>query len=86
MIAMILAMPAIMWGVPIALTGFDWSSDNVMFFVMPLALAWFLVGAIGIFLIACPNCGRSVFIRRLGFGVPWPARTCSKCGRDLTTI
>ena len=86
MVATIHAMPAIMWGVPIALTVFGWPSGKVIFFVVPLALAWFLVGAVGSFLIACSNCGRSVFIRRLGFSAPWPARTCSKCGRDLTKI
>lgn len=86
MTAIILAMPAIMWGIPIALTAFDWPFDKVMIVVMALALAWFVVGAIGSIMIACPNCGRSVFIRRLGFANPWPMRTCSKCGRDLTTI
>jgi hypothetical protein len=31
-----------------------------MIVVTALALAWFVVGAIGSFMIACPNCGRFV--------------------------
>lgn len=86
MVAIIFALPAIMWGVPILLTALGSPFDNVMNFLAPLMLIWFLVGAIGSFRIACPNCGRSVFLRRLMFSTPWPSHTCSKCGRDLTVI
>lgn len=84
MIGIVLAAPAIMWGVPLALTPFGWSFQSIMAVVMPLAFAWLLVGGIGSFLIACSNCRRSVFRRRFMLNTPWPARTCTKCGSDLT--
>jgi len=52
-------------------------------FIMPLAALWLLVGGIGSLILACPNCGKSLFMR--GFiSVPWPAKICGKCGHDLT--
>jgi predicted RNA-binding Zn-ribbon protein involved in translation (DUF1610 family) len=30
----------------------------------------------------CPDCGKNLFFRGL-FVVPWPQRTCSKCGTKL---
>jgi uncharacterized protein (DUF983 family) len=47
-------------------------------------LIWLIVGSVGSFMIACPRCGRSVFLRRFMFGAPWPNRACSKCRTDLT--
>ncbi len=35
----------------------------------------------------CPTCRQSVFTGRWGplrIGRPWPSRTCSRCGKDLT--
>lgn len=30
----------------------------------------------------CPRCGKNLFFRGI-FVVPWPNRTCGKCGLDL---
>lgn len=30
----------------------------------------------------CPSCGKNLFFRG-GFAVPWPNRTCGKCGTEL---
>ena len=30
----------------------------------------------------CPHCGKNLFFRGL-FVVPWPNRTCGKCGKAL---
>ncbi|MEO1730693.1 MAG: hypothetical protein AAFR64_08140 [Pseudomonadota bacterium] len=30
----------------------------------------------------CPNCGKNLFFRGI-FVVPWPNRTCGRCGYDL---
>ena len=30
----------------------------------------------------CPACGKNAFFRGI-FVVPWPNRTCTRCGRDL---
>lgn len=30
----------------------------------------------------CPTCGKNLFFRGV-FVVPWPNRTCGKCGTDL---
>ena len=30
----------------------------------------------------CPNCGKNVFFRG-NFALPWPQKTCSKCGNEL---
>lgn len=47
-------------------------------------------GAIGLLLVAnapmlrfnCPACGKNAFFRGVVV-VPWPNRTCTRCGRDL---
>ena len=31
----------------------------------------------------CPRCGQNVFFRG-GIALPWPRKTCSRCGQDLT--
>ncbi len=30
----------------------------------------------------CPKCGKNLFFRGI-FAVPWPNRTCTKCGLEL---
>lgn len=30
----------------------------------------------------CPNCGKNLFFRGI-FVVPWPNRTCGRCGNEL---
>ena len=85
MVWMMVAAFAIMWGVPIVLTALGATADRIMPVVLPLAIAWFLVGAIGSSLTMCPTCYRSLFRRKWGIGVFWPAKKCSKCGRDLTS-
>ena len=41
-------------------------------------------------IIRCPRCGRSVFFYKWGVFnyavLPWPAKTCSKCGLDLRDV
>lgn len=32
----------------------------------------------------CPECAKNAFFRGV-FVVPWPNRTCTRCGRDLDT-
>ena len=85
MVWLLVSMVAIVWGVPLVLTAFGVSSDRIITVVLPLAIAWFLVGAVGSFLTMCPTCYRSLFQRSWGIGVFWPAKKCSKCGRDLTS-
>lgn len=80
---MLLALPAIVWLIPLFLTGVGLGSKTALLVVGPLVLAWFLFGAVQSSMLACPVCGCSLF--RRGFvGVPWPAKTCSKCKNDLT--
>jgi hypothetical protein len=83
--AILLAIPVIMWAVPIALSWYGWSPKDILFAIVPLVLILALVGSIGAARIGCPACGRSVFLRGPLVRVPSPARKCSKCGRDLTT-
>ncbi|MBO9517634.1 MAG: hypothetical protein J7493_06165 [Porphyrobacter sp.] len=75
----------IIWGIPFAaaLIGIP-SSSALPWVILPLAVVWVLFSGFGSFLIACPQCNRSVFMRGLLWTVPWPARRCSKCGNDLT--
>lgn len=80
----IVAMFAIIWGISLALTAFGASSQTMFAVIVPLGLAWVLIGGIRSFMIACPPCGKSLFLR-VFISVPWPAKRCSRCGVDLTT-
>ena len=42
------------------------------------------LGFASLFLFQCPNCRRSIFLRGPLLCTPWPARTCSRCGTDLS--
>jgi hypothetical protein len=42
---------------------------------------WLSQGALALLSFRCPNCGTSLFTRGI-WSVPWPAKRCSKCGRD----
>ena len=33
----------------------------------------------------CPNCGKNLFFRG-SIAVPWPNRTCGKCGTELDKL
>ncbi len=33
----------------------------------------------------CPECGKNAFFRGV-FVVPWPNRTCTRCGLDLGSV
>ena len=33
----------------------------------------------------CPRCGKNAFFRG-SFVVPWPNRSCARCGLDLDTV
>jgi len=83
-IAIAIGTPIIMWGIPLLFMALGLHNQNLIALVIPLGITWFIVGSIGSLLIACRKCGRSVFIRRFMISTPWPARTCSKCGSDLT--
>ncbi len=80
---MLLALPVIVWLIPVTLTSVGLGAEIALLLSGLIVIAWFLVGAVQSFRLACPVCGRSLFLR--GFvGVPWPAKTCSKCRSDLT--
>lgn len=84
MIAMLVAAPVIVWGVPLLLMPIGLSFETVAAIIIPLMIAWLLVGGVRSLLLACPRCGKSLFMR--GFvSMPWPPKTCSRCGQDLTT-
>ena len=77
------AMVAIIWGIPLVLSAFGASFQMILAVIVPLGFAWVLIGGIRSLMIACPTCGKSLFMR--GFiSVPWPAKRCSRCGADLT--
>jgi hypothetical protein len=84
MIASFLSLLLIVWGIPIATSAVGLWHPIVFSAILPLGIAWFLYFGIKSFKIACPICRRSVFIRGYGWSAPWPARRCSKCGRDST--
>jgi ribosomal protein S27AE len=84
MLAVLTAMFLIMWIIPLGLSAIGMPTDwTTHWIVLPLGMLWVLAGGIGSFLIRCPNCGKSLFMRGM-FSVPWPERHCSKCGEDLT--
>ncbi|MEL6874532.1 MAG: hypothetical protein AAGM33_03560 [Pseudomonadota bacterium] len=85
----VLFLAAVMEGILLSATSFS----GVAIFLVVVA---FLVGQ---FLLNCPDCGKNIFARlfqpgtsvlRIGpfplfsWSVPWPERTCSECGTDLT--
>ena len=87
MLASVVSVIAIMWGIPIAASPLGLPGESVLWAVLPLAIVWFLYFGLKSFFIACPRCGRSVFETRWGplcVFYPWPRRICSKCGGDLT--
>lgn len=79
-----LSMIAIIWGIPLlARSVGGWSAEMTGVVVGSLGVLWLLTGGIGSFVIGCPRCGKSLFMRGI-WSVPWPARRCSRCGNDLT--
>lgn len=84
MIAAILCALVVVWGMPIVASALGWWGQATFLAVSFLVVVWFLYFGVGSLLIACPQCGRSVFVRGFGLSAPWPARQCGKCGRDLT--
>lgn len=53
------------------------------FFIFVIVVA---LGFASLFLFQCPNCQRSIFMRGPLICTPWPARTCSRCGTDLSKV
>ena len=47
---------------------------------------WLSHGLVLLFVYRCPSCRRSLFMRDHMISVPWPAKTCSKCGYNLAAI
>lgn len=89
MLLSLAAMPAIMWGIPFNAAALGiWTSSVILWVIMPLAVLLLLLGGFGSFLIRCPKCGKSVFVKYLygffAYSVPWPERQCSRCRNDLT--
>ena len=80
MVLGLLSMLLVVWGGP---TLVDMLGPWGGAIVGGLAVIWLLGGGIGSFLLGCPRCGKSLFMRGM-WSVPWPARTCSRCGNDLT--
>ncbi|MBF7014682.1 hypothetical protein QUC32_06720 [Novosphingobium resinovorum] len=83
MLYLIVALFVIMWVLPSALTNLGVPSDLVMWIEFAFGLLWFVVGGVRSFMIACPNCGRSLFIRHGFISVLWPPKRCSKCDLNL---
>ena len=62
---------------------FGVSSKTAAWIETSLSVAWLIIGGIGILMIRCPNCGRSVFKVNGLLYAPWPAARCRKCDTDL---
>ena len=85
MLYTLVAIVTIIWGIPLTLSALGVSFNATGLVIMPLAAGLMLINGIRSMLIACPRCGKSLFMR--GFvSVPWPARRCSRCGIDLTAV
>jgi len=69
--------------IPDALKGLGLSSDAVRWAMLPLIVAFLLIGGGRGYSIVCPNCGKSIFMRGI-FAFPWPEKQCGRCGRDIT--
>ncbi|RVQ65318.1 hypothetical protein EKN06_13870 [Croceicoccus ponticola] len=75
----------IVWGIPLLASAVGMADGGMLdWVVLPLLLLWVVAFAIRSLKIACPRCGTSIFRRGL-WSVFWPARTCSRCGLDLTS-
>lgn len=75
----------IVWGIPMlavaaGLEGSGWLD----WIVLPLLVVWVVIFGVRSLMIVCPNCGKSIFQRGI-WSVFWPAKTCTRCGMDLTT-
>ncbi len=46
------------------------------------AIVMLIVANVPMLRFNCPGCGKNAFFRGV-FVVPWPNRTCTRCGRDL---
>jgi hypothetical protein len=84
---MFASAPAVIWGISFILSPFDLSFDTVGKIMLPFMGVMLVLGLRSL-LIGCPACGRSLFLRDYGIGLPfaspWPSKQCGKCGRDLT--
>jgi hypothetical protein len=80
----VLAVPLIVWIIPLLLEALGLSSDTITeLAVLPLGLGLLLVGGGGTFFFRCPKCDKCVFVRWI-FSTPCPEKRCSRCGNDLT--
>jgi ribosomal protein S27AE len=68
-----------------------WNGPMIDASLMPLVIGfWALHVGLTTVLFKCPRCGLSVFATRGGFVlfrgyVPWPHRSCRRCGQNLQT-
>ena len=80
---------ATVWGVPFIGLRLGYEFGDLQNIILPLMAGLLLFHARSFF-IRCPQCGRSVFKRDYGIGLPlWspiPAKECGRCGRDLTEV
>ncbi|WP_156500448.1 hypothetical protein [Croceicoccus bisphenolivorans] len=75
----------IVWGIPLLASAMGLADGGALdWIVLPLLLIWVIAFGVRSLLIACPRCGKSIFMRGM-WSVFWPAKTCSRCGLDLTT-
>lgn len=84
MVAAIVIVISIIWGFSIVTTLLGIWSDKLMLWLVGALFTWVIYFGLGSMLVGCPRCGRSVFMRGYFVSVPRPARTCGKCGQDLT--
>ena len=75
---------AIIWGFPIVAASFSLDFAFLDWVLGPLMFASILYFGASYLLLVCPRCSRSIFKRKFGVRVFWPAKICGKCGTDLT--
>ncbi|MAY20028.1 MAG: hypothetical protein CL955_05365 [Erythrobacteraceae bacterium] len=90
MVLMITLSLMAVWVIPLIGSRFGATIDDLAWIIFPLFGFILIYNAGAIFSITCPKCGRSVFQRDYGIGVPlwtpWPARSCGNCGHDLREV
>ena len=72
-----------LWFLPIMLAGFGVPSRLLEILTTGCLALTVLIGGLRTFLIACPKCGKSLFVGGI-MSVPWPQKRCSRCGSNLT--
>lgn len=84
LVVLVVALPIIIWLLPALLDARGLPSRTVTGLTGIALLGWAIFGSCAVFSLACPNCGRLLFMRGGLATTLWPPRECSKCGHDLT--